>query len=187
MNAMELLKAVGNVGDDLIAGADIPKKKKTGVTVLRFTALAACAALALTAALRLGIGSRKSTAGDAAMQESTAVTNTVTFDTKSEPSAVKPAAEAGANGNAAPKAAKEKEAPAEAEETAELAKCEEEPVLPQLEFEGRIYELLPDAENPPEPGAHLGTLADGREVYACEEGLLWIKDAEGLWLYRLAE
>ena len=100
----KLFRAIGLVGDDLIARADAPvEKQKSNLVWVKWAALAACCVLVIGLAARLPLGNMKS--------ESTAPkTATMTMDTSAASTPESPA-----------------EAPTATEETTEEAAAEEAP------------------------------------------------------------
>ena len=194
MNSEKIFRAVGDVGDDLIARADIPMKKKHNVIWLRWTALAACCVLivGIAAFARLVLGGAKSAAPEANSAQSTAdcaapEAPAETQDYKSESDFESPAESVPAEAEEAPaEVPAAEEAPAEmpAEEpeselTDNTAAYEESfaesAALRTIVFDGRSYTELSGGEADLQPGEQLGSVessADealtGCEVYACE-------------------
>ena len=188
MNSEKLFRAVGDVGDDLIARADIPAKKKHNVIWLRWTALAACCVLivGIAAFARLVLGGAKSAAPENTASQSTAdcAAPAEAQDYKSEPDLELPAESAPAEAEESPA----EEIPAEAEPPAEMPAEDsvdsitdskeglaESAALRTIVFDGRSYTELSGEKADFQPGERLGSVessADavltGCEVYACE-------------------
>ena len=187
MNSEKLFRAVGDVGDDLIARADIPAKKKHNVIWLRWTALAACCVLivGIAAFARLVLGGAKSAAPENTAQSTAdCAAPAETQDYKSEPDFELPAESAPAEAEESPA----EEIPAEAASPAEMPAEDsvdsitdskeglaENAALRTIVFDGRSYTELSGEKADFQPGERLGSVessADavltGCEVYACK-------------------
>ena len=183
MNSEKLFRAVGDVGDDLIARADIPAKKKHNVIWLRWTALAACCVLivGIAAFARLVLGGAKSTAPENTASQSTA-------DCAAPAEAQDYKSESDFESSAEAEESPAEEIPAEAEPPAEMPAEDsvdsitdskeglaESAALRTIVFDGRSYTELSGEKADFQPGEKLGSVessADavltGCEVYACE-------------------
>ena len=177
MNSEKLFRAVGDVGDDLIARADIPAKKKHNVIWLRWTALAACCVLivGIAAFAHLVLGGAKSAAPENTASQSTAdcAAPAEAQDYKSEPDFELPA-------ESAPAEAEESPAEMPAEDSVDSITDSKEGLaesaaLRTIVFDGRSYTELSGEKADFQPGERLGSVessADavltGCEVYACE-------------------
>ena len=183
MNSEKLFRAVGDVGDDLIARADIPAKKKHNVIWLRWTALAACCVLivGIAAFARLVLGGAKSAAPENTASQSTA-------DCAAPAEAQDYKSESDFESSAEAEESPAEEIPAEAEPPAEMPAEDsvdsitdskeglaESAALRTIVFDGRSYTELSGEKADFQPGERLGSVessADavltGCEVYACE-------------------
>ena len=176
MNSEKLFRAVGDVGDDLIARADIPAKKKHNVIWLRWTALAACCVLivGIAAFARLVLGGAKSAAPENTAQSTAdCAAPAEAQDYKSEPDFELPA-------ESAPAEAEESPAEMPAEDSVDSITDSKEGLaesaaLRTIVFDGRSYTELSGEKADFQPGERLGSVessADavltGCEVYACE-------------------
>ena len=183
MNSEKLFRAVGDVGDDLIARADIPAKKKHNVIWLRWTSLAACCVLivGIAAFARLVLGGAKSAAPENTASQSTA-------DCAAPAEAQDYKSESDFESSAEAEESPAEEIPVEAEPPAEMPAEDsvdsitdskeglaESAALRTIVFDGRSYTELSGEKADFQPGERLGSVessADavltGCEVYACE-------------------
>lgn len=194
-----LFRAIGGVGDDLIARAEQPVSKKNTVW-LRWTALAACCALVacIAAFAHLTFGQSKSTDSVANMNQSAMQAESFSVESSAPESAEAVEEEAAIAADEAPM-----EAPAV---TAEAASEEDSRGFmkgalfeaPSFTFAGIQYVQAGDDGAEPQPGELLGRVEEsdsealtGCEIYACEsfdpaDRVLLLLDGEYL-LFRNAE
>lgn len=194
-----LFRAIGGVGDDLIARAEQPVSKKNTVW-LRWTALAACCALVASIAVfaHLTFGQSKSTDSVANMKQSAMQAESFSVESSAPESAEAVEEEAAIAADEAPM-----EAPAV---TAEAASEEDSRGFmkgalfeaPSFTFAGIQYVQAGDDGAEPQPGELLGRVEEsdaesltGCEIYACEgfdpaDRVLLLLDGEYL-LFRNAE
>lgn len=189
-----LFRAVGGVGDDLIARAEQPVSKKNTVW-LRWTALAACCALVagIAAFAHLTLGRAKSTDAVANMNQSAMQAESFSVESSAPESAeaveeeaeLKSDQEAAIAADETPMEAELPEgAPMEVPEDTAKAASEEGHGddlngtlfdAPSFTFAGIAYVRAEEADAEPQPGELLGCVEEsdaealtGCEVYACE-------------------
>lgn len=200
-----LFRAIGGVGDDLIARAEQPVSKKNTVW-LRWTAMAACCALVacIAAFAHLTFGQSKSTDSVANMNQSAMQAESFSVES-SAPESAEAAEEETAI--AADEAPMETEQPEEAPMEAPAGAAEEDSHsfmkgalfdAPSFTFAGIQYVQAEEADAEPQPGELLGRVEEsdsesltGCEIYACEsfdpaDRVLLLLDGEYL-LFRNAE
>ena len=204
-----LFRAIGGVGDDLIARAEQPVSKKNTVW-LRWTALAACCALVagIAAFAHLTFGQSKSTDSVANMNQSAMQAESFSVESSAPESAEAVEEETAIAADEAPmETAQPEEAPMEAPAvTAEAASEEDSHSFmkgalfdaPSFTFAGIQYVQTEEADAEPQPGELLGRVEEsdaesltGCEIYACEgfdpaDRVLLLLDGEYL-LFRNAE
>lgn len=204
-----LFRAIGGVGDDLIARAEQPVSKKNTVW-LRWTALAACCALVASIATfaHLTFGQSKSTDSVANMNQSAMQAESFSVESSAPESAEAVEEEAAIAADEAPMETEQpEEAPMEAPAvTAEAASEEDSHSFmkgalfdaPSFTFAGIQYVQTEEADAEPQPGELLGRVEEsdaesltGCEIYACEgfdpaDRVLLLLDGEYL-LFRNAE
>ena len=201
-----LFRAIGGVGDDLIARAEQPVSKKNTVW-LRWTALAACCALVacIAAFAHLTFGQSKSTDSVANMNQSAMQAESFSVESSAPESAEAVEEEAAIAADEAPMETEQpEEAPMEA--PAEAASEEDSHSFmkgalfdaPSFTFAGIQYVQAGDDGAEPQPGELLGRVEEsdaesltGCEIYACEsfdpaDRVLLLLDGEYL-LFRNAE
>ena len=189
-----LFRAIGGVGDDLIARAEQPVSKKNTVW-LRWTALAACCALVagIAAFAHLTFGQSKSADSAANMNQSAMQAESFSVDSSAPESAEAVEEEAELKSDqeaaiAADEAPMETELPEEAPiedpaDTTEAASEEDSHGFmkgalfeaPSFTFAGIQYVQAEEARAEPQPGELLGRVEEsdaealtGCEIYACE-------------------
>ena len=200
-----LFRAIGGVGDDLIARAEQPVSKKNTVW-LRWTALAACCALVagIAAFAHLTFGQSKSTDSVANMNQSAMQAESFSVESSAPESAEAVEEEAAIAADEAPM---ETEQPEEAPMEAPAGTAEEDShsfmkgalfEAPSFTFAGIQYVQAGDDGAEPQPGELLGRVEEsdaesltGCEIYACEgfdpaDRVLLLLDGEYL-LFRNAE
>ena len=204
-----LFRAIGGIGDDLIARAEQPVSKKNTVW-LRWTALAACCALVagIAAFAHLTFGQSKSTDSVANMNQSAMQAESFSVESSAPESAEAVEEETAIAADEAPmKTEQPEEAPMEAPAvTAETAPEEDSRGFmkgalfeaPSFTFAGIQYVQAGDDGAEPQPGELLGRVEEsdaesltGCEIYACEgfdpaDRVLLLLDGEYL-LFRNAE
>lgn len=204
-----LFRAIGGVGDDLIARAEQPVSKKNTVW-LRWTALAACCALVagIAAFAHLTFGQSKSTGSVANMNQSAIQAESFSVDSSAPESAEAVEEEAAIAADEAPMETEQpEEAPMEAPAVTAEAASEEDSrsfmkgalfEAPSFTFAGIQYVQTEEADAEPQPGELLGRVEEsdaesltGCEIYACEgfdpaDRVLLLLDGEYL-LFRNAE
>lgn len=204
-----LFRAIGGVGDDLIARAEQPVSKKNTVW-LRWTAMAACCALVagIAAFAHLTFGQSKSTDSVANMNQSAMQAESFSVESSAPESAEAVEEEAAIAADEAPMETEQpEEAPMEAPAvTAEAASEEDSHSFmkgalfdaPSFTFAGIQYVQAGDDGAEPQPGELLGRVEEsdaesltGCEIYACEgfdpaDRVLLLLDGEYL-LFRNAE
>lgn len=204
-----LFHAIGGVGDDLIARAEQPVSKKNTVW-LRWTALAACCALAagIAAFAHLTFGQSKSADSVANMNPSAMQAESFSVESSAPESAEAVEEEAAIAADEAPMETEQpEEAPMEAPAvTAEAASEEDSHSFmkgalfdaPSFTFAGIQYVQAGDDGAEPQPGELLGRVEEsdaesltGCEIYACEgfdpaDRVLLLLDGEYL-LFRNVE
>lgn len=204
-----LFRAIGGVGDDLIARAEQPVSKKNTVW-LRWTALAACCALVagIAAFAHLTFGQSKSTDSVANTKQSAIQAESFSVESSAPESAEAVEEEAAIAADEAPMETEQpEEAPMEAPAvTAEAASEEDSHSFmkgalfdaPSFTFAGIQYVQAGDDGAEPQPGELLGRVEEsdaesltGCEIYACEgfdpaDRVLLLLDGEYL-LFRNAE
>ena len=204
-----LFRAIGGVGDDLIARAEQPVSKKNTVW-LRWTALAACCALVagIAAFAHLTFGQSKSTDSVANMKQSAMQAESFSVESSAPESAEAVEEETAIAADEAPMETEQpEEAPMEAPAvTAEAASEEDSHSFmkgalfdaPSFTFAGIQYVQAGDDGAEPQPGELLGRVEEsdaesltGCEIYACEgfdpaDRVLLLLDGEYL-LFRNAE
>lgn len=204
-----LFRAIGGVGDDLIARAEQPVSKKNTVW-LRWTALAACCALVagIAAFAHLKFGQSKPADSVANMNQSAMQAESFSVDSTAPESAEAVDEEAAIAADEAPMETDQpEEAPMEAPADTTKAASEEGPSsdpkgalfdAPSFTFAGIQYVQAEDNGAEPQPGELLGRVEGsdaealtGCEVYACEgfdpaDRVLLLLDGEYL-LFRNAE
>lgn len=204
-----LFRAIGGVGDDLIARAEQPVSKKNTVW-LRWTALAACCALVagIAAFAHLTFGQSKSTDSVANMNQSAMQAESFSVESSAPESAEAVEEETAIAADEAPMETEQpEEAPMEAPAvTAEAASEEDSHSFmkgalfdaPSFTFAGIQYVQAGDDGAEPQPGELLGRVEEsdaesltGCEIYACEgfdpaDRVLLLLDGEYL-LFRNAE
>ncbi len=202
-------RAIGGVGDDLIARAEQPVSKKNTVW-LRWTALAACCALVagIAAFAHLTFGQSKSTDSVANMKQSAMQAESFSVESSAPESAEAVEEETAIAADEAPMETEQpEEAPMEAPAvTAEAASEEDSHSFmkgalfdaPSFTFAGIQYMQTEEADAEPQPGELLGRVEEsdaesltGCEIYACEgfdpaDRVLLLLDGEYL-LFRNAE
>lgn len=201
-----LFRAIGGVGDDLIARAEQPVSKKNTVW-LRWTAMAACCALVacIAAFAHLTFGQSKSTDSVANMKQSAMQAESFSVESSAPESAEAVEEEAAIAADEAPMETEQpEEAPMEA--PAEAASEEDSHSFmkgalfdaPSFTFAGIQYVQAGDDGAEPQPGELLGRVEEsdaesltGCEIYACEsfdpaDRVLLLLDGEYL-LFRNAE
>lgn len=190
-----LFRAIGGVGDDLIARAEQPVSKKNTVW-LRWTALAACCALVacIAAFAHLTFGQSKSTDSVANMNQSAMQAESFSVESSAPESAAAVEEETAIAADEAPM-----EAPAgAAEEDSHSFMKGALFDAPSFTFAGIQYVQAEEADAEPQPGELLGRVEEsdsealtGCEIYACEgfdpaDRVLLLLDGEYL-LFRNAE
>ena len=204
-----LFRAIGGVGDDLIARAEQPVSKKNTVW-LRWTAMAACCALVagIAAFAHLTFGQSKSTDSVANMNQSAMQAESFSVESSAPESAEAVEEEAAIAADEAPMETEQpEEAPMEAPAvTAEAASEEDSHSFmkgalfdaPSFTFAGIQYVQAGADGAEPQPGELLGRVEEsdaesltGCEIYACEgfdpaDRVLLLLDGEYL-LFRNAE
>ena len=204
-----LFRAIGGVGDDLIARAEQPVSKKNTVW-LRWTALAACCALVagIAAFAHLTFGQSKSADSVANMNPSAMQAESFSVDSSAPESAEAVEEEAAIAADEAPMETEQpEEAPMEAPADTTEATSEEDSrgfmkgalfEAPSFTFAGIQYVQAEDDGTEPQPGELLGRVEEsdaealtGCEIYACEgfdpaDRVLLLLDGEYL-LFRNAE
>lgn len=204
-----LFRAIGGVGDDLIARAEQPVSKKNTVW-LRWTALAACCALVagIAAFAHLTFGQSKSADSVANMNPSAMQAESFSVESSAPESAEAVEEEAAIAADEAPMETEQpEEAPMEAPAgTAEAASEEDSHSFmkgalfdaPSFTFAGIQYMQAGEADAEPQPGELLGRVEEsdaesltGCEIYACEgfdpaDRVLLLLDGKYL-LFRNAE
>ena len=190
-----LFRAIGGVGDDLIARAEQPVSKKNTVW-LRWTALAACCALVagIAAFAHLTFGQSKSTDSVANMKQSAMQAESFSVESSAPESAEAVEEETAIAADEAPM-----EAPAgAAEEDSHSFMKGALFDAPSFTFAGIQYVQAEEADAEPQPGELLGRVEEsdsealtGCEIYACEgfdpaDRVLLLLDGEYL-LFRNAE
>lgn len=204
-----LFRAIGGVGDDLIARAEQPVSKKNTVW-LRWTALAACCALVagIAAFAHLTFGQPKSTDSVANMKQSAMQAESFSVDSSAPESVEAVEEEAAIAADEAPMETEQpEEAPMEAPACTSEAASEEGSHsfmkgalfdAPSFTFAGIQYVQAGDDGAEPQPGELLGRVEEsdsesltGCEIYACEgfdpaDRVLLLLDGEYL-LFRNAE
>lgn len=204
-----LFRAIGGVGDDLIARAEQPVSKKNTVW-LRWTAMAACCALVagIAAFAHLTFGQSKSTDSVANMKQSAMQAESFSVESSAPESAEAVEEETAIAADEAPMETEQpEEAPMEAPAvTAETAPEEDSRGFmkgalfeaPSFTFAGIQYVQAGDDGAEPQPGELLGRVEEsdsealtGCEIYACEsfdpaDRALLLLDGEYL-LFRNAE
>ncbi len=201
-----LFRAIGGVGDDLIARAEQPVSKKNTVWLL-WTALAACCALVacIAAFAHLTFEQPKSTDSVANMNQSAMQAESFSVESSAPESAEAVEEEAAIAADEAPMETEQpEEAPMEA--PAEAASEEDSHSFmkgalfdaPSFTFAGTQYVQAEEADAEPQPGELLGRVEEsdsealtGCEIYACEgfdpaDRVLLLLDGEYL-LFRNAE
>ena len=204
-----LFRAIGGVGDDLIARAEQPVSKKNTVW-LRWTALAACCALVacIAAFAHLTFGQSKSTDSVANMKQSAMQAESFSVESSAPESAEAVEEETAIAADEAPMETEQpEEAPMEAPAVTAEAASEEDSrgfmkgalfEAPSFTFAGIQYVQAGDDGAEPQPGELLGRVEEsdsesltGCEIYACEgfdpaDRVLLLLDGEYL-LFRNAE
>lgn len=190
-----LFRAIGGVGDDLIARAEQPVSKKNTVW-LRWTAMAACCALVacIAAFAHLTFGQSKSTDSVANMNQSAMQAESFSVESSAPESAAAVEEETAIAADEAPM-----EAPAgAAEEDSHSFMKGALFDAPSFTFAGIQYVQAEEADAEPQPGELLGRVEEsdsealtGCEIYACEgfdpaDRVLLLLDGEYL-LFRNAE
>ena len=190
-----LFRAIGGVGDELIARAEQPVSKKNTVW-LRWTALAACCALVacIAAFAHLTFGQSKSTDSVANMKQSAMQAESFSVESSAPESAEAVEEETAIAADEAPM-----EAPAgAAEEDSHSFMKGALFDAPSFTFAGIQYVQAEEADAEPQPGELLGRVEEsdsealtGCEIYACEsfdpaDRVLLLLDGEYL-LFRNAE
>lgn len=190
-----LFRAIGGVGDDLIARAEQPVSKKNTVW-LRWTAMAACCALVagIAAFAHLTFGQSKSTDSVANMKQSTMQAESFSVESSAPESAEAVEEETAIAADEAPM-----EAPAgAAEEDSHSFMKGALFDAPSFTFAGIQYVQAEEADAEPQPGELLGRVEEsdaesltGCEIYACEsfdpaDRVLLLLDGEYL-LFRNVE
>ena len=198
-------RAIGGVGDDLIARAEQPVSKKNTVW-LRWTAMAACCALVACIAVfaHLTFGQSKSTDSVANMKQSAMQAESFSVESSAPESAEAVEEETAIAADEAPM---ETEQPEEAPMEAPAVTAEEDSHsfmkgalfdAPSFTFAGIQYVQAGDDGAEPQPGELLGRVEEsdaesltGCEIYACEgfdpaDRVLLLLDGEYL-LFRNAE
>lgn len=201
-----LFRAIGGVGDDLIARAEQPVSKKNTVWLL-WTALAACCALVacIAAFAHLTFEQPKSTDSVANMNQSAMQAESFSVESSAPESAEAVEEETAIAADEAPMETEQpEEAPMEA--PAEAASEEDSHSFmkgalfdaPSFTFAGIQYVQAGDDGAEPQPGELLGRVEEsdaesltGCEIYACEsfdpaDRVLLLLDGEYL-LFRNAE
>ena len=200
-----LFRAIGGVGDDLIARAEQPVSKKNTVW-LRWTALAACCALVAGIAVfaHLTFGQSKSTDSVANMKQSAMQAESFSVESSAPESAEAVEEETAIAADEAPmETAQPEEAPMEA--PAVTAEEDSHSFMkgalfdaPSFTFAGIQFVQTEEADAEPQPGELLGRVEEsdaesltGCEIYACEgfdpaDRVLLLLDGEYL-LFRNAE
>ena len=201
-----LFRAIGGVGDDLIARAEQPVSKKNTVW-LRWTAMAACCALVacIAAFAHLTSEQSKSTDSVANMNQSAMQAESFSVESSAPESAEAVEEETAIAADEAPMETEQpEEAPMEA--PAEAASEEDSHSFmkgalfdaPSFTFAGIQYVQAGDDGAEPQPGELLGRVEEsdsealtGCEIYACEgfdpaDRVLLLLDGEYL-LFRNAE
>ena len=197
-----LFRAIGGVGDDLIARAEQPVSKKNTVW-LRWTALAACCALVAGIAA-FAFGQSKSTDSVANMKQSAMQAESFSVESSAPESAEAVEEETAIAADEAPM---ETEQPEEAPMEAPAGAAEEDSHsfmkgalfdAPSFTFAGIQYVQAEEADAEPQPGELLGRVEEsdsesltGCEIYACEsfdpaDRVLLLLDGDYL-LFRNAE
>lgn len=204
-----LFRAIGGVGDDLIARAEQPVSKKNTVW-LRWTALAACCALVagIAAFAHLTFGQSKSADSVANMNPSAMQAESFSVESSAPESAEAVEEEAAIAADEAPMETEQpEEAPMEAPADTTEAASEEDSrgfmksalfEAPSFTFAGIQYVQAEDDGTEPQPGELLGRVEEGDsealtgcEIYVCEgfdpaDRVLLLLDGEYL-LFRNAE
>lgn len=190
-----LFRAIGGVGDDLIARAEQPVSKKNTVW-LRWTAMAACCALVACIAVfaHLTFGQSKSTDSVANMKQSAMQAESFSVESSAPESAEAVEEETAIAADEVPM-----EAPAgAAEEDSHSFMKGALFDAPSFTFAGIQYVQAEEADAEPQPGELLGRVEEsdsealtGCEIYACEgfdpaDRVLLLLDGEYL-LFRNAE
>lgn len=178
MNRSEtLFRAIGEVGDDLIARAEQPVRRRGAVVWLRWSALAACCVLVvgLAAAARLAVSNTKSDSAESINYAADTAAPETDLNENAK-IAEQPAPEA-AEAPAEPKSAL-------TDEAASFAQT--------VVFNGVRYRAASSETLTPAPGEQLGVVEDSEDeallgcaVYACpdtepEEAVLILLDGEYL-------
>lgn len=195
MNQCEaLFRAIGDVGDDLIARAEQPARQKSRVVWLRWSALAACCMLVvgLAAIAHLDLSGEKSADSTASYAADTAEPESYAFENESAKCIEAPA----------PESADAEEAPEEVEScsptqdaSAEEGLIDEAPVC-SISFGGVRYCAASAIGAVLQPGEALGVVeeSDDSELLGCavyaragvepEEEVLLLLDGEYLLFRR---
>lgn len=185
-----LFRAIGEVGDDLIARAEQPLKKKPRLVYLRFAALAACCALVLgiAAFARLSFSGQKSESADTASYEAT----NQNADEESRIAADNAPVESYSAAPSDPESAPEEELKSEPEETGSTATTANAPSVRTILFSGSRFCAVSPGGLDLRPGEQLGLAEDGSDsdlvgfaVYEClgeepEQLILLLVDGEYL-------